>query len=475
MKKWMKMMALLAGILPLLACGVLSQSAEMAATVVAGTVAPLAGSAVPVAETAVALGSTAVSMAGGGDMCAAIPAQTVASILGRDLVSAPAPLSEFNGTAVSGCQWDGGQDSSGNAHFAYAVVLPPSAFTGFSGAEAIAGLGDEAYAVNGADAEQVWVRVGSEKAIVAAIGDAPNRAGAIELARLLLNVSAVEGMAATAIAAPAVPAANAAAPLDIPLTTLPRAFHYAGVDFTVTDGRLTNRSLIDPNTAVPNTLRAELTLEGKNLSGFKADIRNGIVRLNFADGTAVEQMTVDPIENGATRTFTISGDVQPATTWDGATLTVSEADKEPLTIALTGAETVTGQPQPLTSGGAATGLNKYDESIAYEVTEAALWDDGPQPGGYYIHRPLGQRFLMATVHATNTGGQNGVSIYSEQFQVLADGVPFAVSYDVNGAKSVTLNTSTDVSFYFLVPANAATLQLTVAADGQQPAQIPLMP
>jgi len=136
---------------------------------------------------------------------------------------------------------------------------------------------------------------------------------------------------------------------------------------------------------------------------------------------------------------------------------------------------VTGQPQPLTSGGAATGLNKYDESIAYEVTEAALWDDGPQPGGYYIHRPLGQRFLMATVHATNTGGQNGVSIYSEQFQVLADGVPFAVTYDVNGAKSVTLNTSTDVSFYFLVPANAATLQLTVAADGQQPAQIPLMP
>jgi len=474
MKKWMKMMALLVGLLPLLACGVLSQSAEMAATVVAGTVAPLAGSAVPVAETAVALGGTAVSMAGGGDVCAAIPAQTVASILGRDLVSAPAPLNEFNGTAVSGCQWDGGQDSSGNAHFAYAAVLPPSAFTGFSGAEAIAGLGDEAYAVNGADAEQVWVRVGSEKAIVAAVGDAPNRNGAIELARALLGFAAANGPVATAVSA-AVSSAPAAAPLDIPLTTLPRAFHYAGVDFTVTDGRLTNRSLIDPNTAVPNTLRAELTLEGKNLSGFKADIRNGIVRLNFADGTAVEQMAIDPIENGATRTFTISGDVQPAITWDGATLTISEADKEPLTIALTGAETATGQPQSLASGGAATGLNKYDESIAYEVTEAALWDDGPQPGGYYIHRPLGQRFLMVTVHATNTGWQNGVSIYSEQFQVLADDVPFAVSYDVNGAQSVTLNTSTDVSFYFLVPANAATLQLTVAADGQQPAQIPLQP
>ncbi|GIK55286.1 MAG: hypothetical protein BroJett015_09490 [Chloroflexota bacterium] len=137
-----------------------------------------------------------------------------------------------------------------------------------------------------------------------------------------------------------------------------------------------------------------------------------------------------------------------------------------LTITLTGAETITGQPQPLTTGGEATGLNKYDESILYQVTDASLWLDGPQPGGYYIHAPLGKLFVMVTVKATNTGGQSGVSIYSEQFQVVADGEPFAVSYDVNGAQAVTLNTSTEVSYYFLVPANAASLQLTVAADGK---------
>lgn len=79
---------------------------------------------------------------------------------------------------------------------------------------------------------------------------------------------------------------------------------------------------------------------------------------------------------------------------------------------------------------------------------------------------MGKLFVMVTVKATNTGGQSGVSIYSEQFQVVADGEPFAVSYDVNGAQAVTLNTSTEVSYYFLVPANAASLQLTVAADGK---------
>lgn len=272
----------------------------------------------------------------------------------------------------------------------------------------------------------------------------------------------------------AVPAVAEAAPVDMPLTTLPRAFSYAGVDFVISDGRLTNRSLIDPNTAVADTFRVELTVQGQNNSGFKADIVNGVVQIDFADGTAVAQTVVDPIEIGETRSFAVSGAVQPNTTWDGATLTLSEAGKEPLTIALTGPETVTGQSQPL-AGGEATGLNKYDESIQYQITEASLWLDGPQSGGYYVHAPAGQQFLRITAHVTNTGGSSGVSIYAEQFQAVADGTSSAVSYDVNGAQSVTLNASTDVSFYFLVPANAANLAITVAADGTQPATILLVP
>lgn len=263
-----------------------------------------------------------------------------------------------------------------------------------------------------------------------------------------------------------------ATPTDSPLTTLPRSFTYAGVDFTVLDGRLTNRNPLDPDQTT-DQFRAELNIEGKNMSGFKADISNGTFRITFADGSVVEQAAVDPVEVNETRVYALSGSVPPTTQWEGATLTLSEADTEPLTIALTGEETVTGQPEPLTTGGEATGLNKYDESIQYQVMDATRWLDGPQPGGYYIHVPLGQEFVMVTVKATNTGGQSGVSIYSEQFQVLADGEPFAVSYDVDGAQAVTLNTSAEVSYYFLIPANAAGIQLTVAADGNQPQQITL--
>lgn len=413
--------------------------------------------------------------ANAGDVCGRIPADAIAAILGQELVSAPAAFDYYEGATVSGCQWDGGKDDEGSALFAYAAVLGPEAFTGFAGAEAIAGLGDEAYAVNGPDAEQVWVRVGNEKVVVAAIGDAPHRTGAVAMARALLGFTAAGALAADAAPANTVAPAEttgSAAPVDIPLTTLPRSFTYAGVDFSVLDGRITNRSLIDPNAAA-DQFRAELTIEGKNSSGFKADISNGTFRINFGDGTVVEQTAVDPVEVNETRAYAMSGNVSPATQWDGATLTLSETDTEPLTINLTGAETVTGQPTPLVSGGEAAGLNKYDESIQYQVTGASLWLDGPQPGGYYIHVPLGQQFVMVSVKATNTGGQSGVSVYSEQFQILADGTPYAVSYDVNGAQAVTLNTSTEVSYYFLIPANAASIQLTVAADGKQPQQIVL--
>lgn len=410
------------------------------------------------------------------DVCGRIPAEAVAAILGQELVSAPAAFDYYEGTTVSGCRWDGGKDDAGNALFAYAAVLGPEAFTGFDGAEAVAGLGDEAYAVNGADAEQVWVRVGDDKVVVAAIGDVPHRAGEVEIARALLGFATAG--AVTATAAPAANAATettgsaAAIPIDIPLTTLPRGFTYAGVEFTVLDGRLTNRSQFDPN-AVSDQFRVELNIAGKNRSGFKADISNGTFHITFGDGAVVEQTAVDPVEVNETRAYAIGGSVSPTTQWEGAVLTLSEADTEPLTINLTGAETFTGQPTPLTSGGEISGLNKYDESIQYQVTDASLWLDGPQPGGYYIHVPLGQQFVKVTVKVTNTGGQRGVSIYSEQFQILADGELFAVSYDVNGAQAVALNTSTEVSYYFLIPATAASIQLKVAADGKQPQQIVL--
>jgi hypothetical protein len=48
-----------------------------------------------------------------------------------------------------------------------------------------------------------------------------------------------------------------------------------------------------------------------------------------------------------------------------------------------------------------------------------------------------------------------------------------VYYDVDGAQSVALNGSTEVSYTFLIPGNSSSIQFTVAADGTQPQQIQL--
>lgn len=416
-----------------------------------------------------------------GDVCGFVPARLVTEALGRDLVSDPARFDYYEGTTVSGCQWDGGKDDDGTAYFAYAAVLTPDAFTGFESAEAVGGLGDEAYAVNGADAEQVWVRVGADKVIVAAIGDRPSRAGAVALAQALLAFPAPVSGAQSGAGAQVTDAATGSnsAPavtavlIDVPLAGLPRTLRYAGADFMVTDGRLTNQSLVDPAQTMPDRLRVELTVEGQNVSGFKAQIVGGTLGVTFADGTAVAQVLVDPIDNNTSRIYTLSGDVPPTTQWEGAALTLSEPDREPETIALTGDATASGQSEALSPGAQVSTVNRYEEGMQFLVKDAALWLDAPQPGGYFVRAPLGQRFLSVTLEVTNTGGQNGVSVYAEQFQALADGAPAAVSYDMHGAQSVPLNTSTEVAYYFPAPAGAADFQLVVAADGSQPAQIAL--
>ncbi len=81
-----------------------------------------------------------------------------------------------------------------------------------------------------------------------------------------------------------------------PLTTLPRSFTYAGVDFTVLDGRLTNRNQLDPDQTT-DQFRAELNIEGKNMSGFKADLRipanvASIQLTVAADGNQPQQITL---------------------------------------------------------------------------------------------------------------------------------------------------------------------------------------
>lgn len=123
------------------------------------------------------------------DLCAAIPQQAVESALGRKLVAAPARFEYGEVAGSSGCSYDAGSDSQGNAIYAYVAVMPAAAYDQQPRSQdrAIAGIGDAAYFNNGPDARQLWVKISDQAAFVFAIGDTPDEAGLEALARAVVG------------------------------------------------------------------------------------------------------------------------------------------------------------------------------------------------------------------------------------------------------------------------------------------------
>jgi hypothetical protein len=119
--------------------------------------------------------------------CELIPADVVAQVLGGALIKAPQPFhDDFLG---DGCQYEAGKDRAGHARFGYIAITPVTSFetTKQSGpVTPIGDLGDAAFTIDGEDAQQLWVLVKSRGAIVVAIGDVPNPAGARQLAGYLI-------------------------------------------------------------------------------------------------------------------------------------------------------------------------------------------------------------------------------------------------------------------------------------------------
>ncbi len=122
------------------------------------------------------------------DVCAAIPSATLRDVLGGDLVSAPARFEYPGESGSAGCVYDAGQDSQGNARFAYIALTAPDAYERQPRYQdqSVNGIGNAAYFNNGPDARQLWVRL-DKVALVVAIGDVPNEAGLKQLATLLVD------------------------------------------------------------------------------------------------------------------------------------------------------------------------------------------------------------------------------------------------------------------------------------------------
>jgi hypothetical protein len=129
----------------------------------------------------------------GGDLtqinvCQAIPQEDIEAVMGLKLAKAPERFEYYDEAGTSGCSYEAQKDADGEAHFGYVVLTPIETYANqpLYMNEDVSGIGDEAYFNNGADARQLWVKIGEKVAFVVAFGDVPNEEGAQAIARLLV-------------------------------------------------------------------------------------------------------------------------------------------------------------------------------------------------------------------------------------------------------------------------------------------------
>lgn len=116
--------------------------------------------------------------------CGYLTRQEVESALGAELVEAPTIIEEEY-LGGKGCSYSGAKDNT-EAHFGYVIFTSAEEFDKVKSGEISAGVGDEAYTINGPDAQQLWVRQ-ENRYVMVAIGDAPRMEGSKQLALLVLE------------------------------------------------------------------------------------------------------------------------------------------------------------------------------------------------------------------------------------------------------------------------------------------------
>jgi hypothetical protein len=234
---------------------------------------------------------------------------------------------------------------------------------------------------------------------------------------------------------------------------------YAGVVFEARSGVI-----------APAGAEATVTLSVQATAPAKAEVPlDGQLTLAFASGTQLRKH-LQGFGSAQVADLTLSGTVPAGTTWDGASLTVSESGKPPQTVTV-------GRPAPVSTvvlapGGEVAAPNRYRESVSYQVAQAALELDGPRSGGFFERTAEAQRFARIRVTVLNKDGRNGVSIGQEAFELHVDGQSTNIAVGLS-ARAIALNQSADFELVYRVPADAQKLVLKVGADGKKPAQIEL--
>ncbi len=116
--------------------------------------------------------------------CGYLTHPEVEKAVGADLVEPPTIIEEEY-LGGKGCSYAGEKDNT-EAHFGYVIFTTAEEFEKVKLGKVTEGVGDEAYTINGPDAQQLWVRQ-ENRYVMVAIGDAPRPKESKQLALLVLE------------------------------------------------------------------------------------------------------------------------------------------------------------------------------------------------------------------------------------------------------------------------------------------------
>lgn len=244
----------------------------------------------------------------------------------------------------------------------------------------------------------------------------------------------------------------------------PRTAKYAGLQFTVTKGVISNRApdVTDGDNSNPAT--ADITLSVVNTLPEDVQLRNGLWQLRLGDGTTYKQPYEENITARDTQERKLSFRVPLAAKWDGAQLSFDEQDKEPAMIMLDGSSPQPPYPIRLAATGEAT---LKDPALVFTLTNASIDLDA-----FGRRAEQGKRYLNLTVRVANNETNAG-EFLPEYIRLVVDGTPETPERDDNNT-AVEPGSKVEHTMAFVIPANASSVELQLGKSGaQETAKIPI--
>ncbi len=242
-----------------------------------------------------------------------------------------------------------------------------------------------------------------------------------------------------------------------------RTFQYADLQFSVTQGLITNRNPLDPTKLRKDQATLQLTISANNPTKTFARIV-GEWQLKLADGTTIKDKLDKSVQAGQTQEFELSDDVPLNATWQGAQLTLTEPGKEPAVLPLDGNVPAAQYPAKIPAG-QETSLTS--PQVKFKINEASVDLDGANK-----RAPVGKRYLVFKIVAS-CSDKYSCLVSPQSFRVFADGATIQPDTVTPVADAVKEGASEEFQVVFLIPATTNSAELELGEAGKVTAKATL--